>query len=72
MYRHSARHVACVSCLRNNEKKYGHLPSKEAEELPWCRENVDLIRSFVVRTPTAKHTLRALTMIDPVTGCLKS
>ena len=31
-------------------------------------KNVDLIGPYVVRTPTATHTLRALTMIDPVTG----
>ena len=49
-------------------RKYGHLPTKEAEELPWSRVNVDLIGPYIVRTPTATHTLRALTMIDPVTG----
>jgi transposase InsO family protein len=52
-------------------KKYGHLPPKEAEELPWSRVNVDLIGPYVVRTPMATHTLRALTMIDPVTGWFK-
>jgi hypothetical protein len=44
------------------------LPPKEAEELPWSRVNVDLIGPYIVRTPTATYTLRALTMIDPVTG----
>ncbi len=36
--------------------------------ITWTSENVDLIGPYVVRTPTATHTLRALTMIDPVTG----
>ena len=54
--------------FKKQRKKYGHLPPKEAEELPWSRVNVDLIGPYVVRTPTSTHTLRALTMIDPVTG----
>ena len=33
--------------------------------------NVDLIGPYVVRTPKATHTLRTLTMIDPVTGWFK-
>jgi transposase InsO family protein len=60
----------CRTCqlFKKQRKKYGHLPPKEAEELPWSRVNVDLIGPYVVRTPTSTHTLRALTMIDPVTG----
>jgi hypothetical protein len=60
----------CRTCqlFKKQRKKYGHLPPKEAEELPWSRVNVDLIGPYVVRTPTATHTLRALTMIDPVTN----
>jgi hypothetical protein len=60
----------CRTCqlFKKQRKKYGHLPPKEAEELPWSRVNVDLIGPYVVRTPTCTHTLRALTMIDPVTG----
>ena len=54
--------------FKKQRKKYGHLPPKEAEELPWSRVNVDLIGPYVVRTPTTTHTLRALTMIDPVTN----
>jgi len=60
----------CRTCqlFKKQRKKYGHLPPKEAEELPWSRVNVDLIGPYVVRTPTTTHTLRALTMIDPVTN----
>jgi hypothetical protein len=60
----------CCTCqlFKKQRKKYGHLPPKEAEELPWSHVNVDLIEPYIVCTPTATHTLRALTMIDPVTG----
>ena len=60
----------CRTCqlFKKQRKKYGHLPPKEAEGLPWSRVNVDLIGPYVVRTPTASHTLRVLTMIDPVTN----
>jgi hypothetical protein len=54
--------------FKKQRKKYGHLPPKEAEDLPWSRVNVDLIGPYVVRTPHATHTLHALTMINPVTG----
>jgi transposase InsO family protein len=54
--------------FKKQRKKYAHLPPKKAEELPWSRVNVDLIGPYVVRTPTTTHTLRALTMINPVTN----
>ena len=62
----------CCTCqlFKKQRQKYGHFlpPSKEAEELSWSCVNVDLIGPYVVLTPTATHTLCALTMIDPVTG----
>jgi transposase InsO family protein len=60
----------CPQCqiYKKQRKKYGHLPAKEAEVKPWRRVNVDLIGPYTVTTPTATHTLRALTMIDPATG----
>jgi hypothetical protein len=61
------RHSAC-QLFKKQQKKYGHLPPKEAEELPWSRVNVEMIGPYIVRTPKSTHTLRALTMIDPVTG----
>ena len=63
----------CRTCqlFKKQWKKYGLLPPKEAEGLPWSCVNVDLIGPYVVRTPKATHTLRALTMIDPVTGWFK-
>ncbi len=60
----------CCTCqlFKKQRKKYGHLPPKEAEELQWSGVNVDLIGPYIVRTPKSTHTLRVLTMIDPVTG----
>jgi hypothetical protein len=60
-----------LSAIKKQPEKYGHLPTKEAEELPWSHINVDLIGAYVVRTPKATQTLCALTMIDPVTGWLE-
>ena len=54
--------------FKKQQKKYGHLPAKEAEELPWSRVNVDLIGPYVICTSTTTHTLRVLTMINPVTN----
>ena len=61
MLRHSVRHVALVSYLTNKGEK-------NAVELPWSHVNIDLIGPYIVRTLKARHTLRALTLIDPVTG----
>ena len=70
---HSHIQTFCKTChtgqlFKKQQKKYGHLSSKEAEDLPWSRVNVDLIGPYVVHTPAATHILCALTMIDPVTG----
>jgi transposase InsO family protein len=65
----------CDKCQLNKKqrKKYGHLPPKEAETTPWKRVNVDLIGPYKVSLDTddkktKPRELRALTMIDPVTG----
>lgn len=66
---------SCDKCQRNKKqrKRYGHLPAKEAETTPWKRINVDLIGPYTVKSindPESRkpRELRALTMIDPVTG----
>ena len=40
--------ATCPQCQINKRqrKKYGHLPAKEAEYLPWERVNVDLIGPY--------------------------
>jgi len=71
-------HEFCRTCKKcqlskKQRKKYGHLPPKEAETTPWKRVNVDLIGPYKVKSPKdpkgkEPKQLRALTMIDPVTG----
>ena len=61
----------CRQCqlYKKSRKKYGQLPPKEAESVPWKQVNVDVVGPFTVRTSNNKrHTLQALTMLDPVTG----
>ena len=65
----------CKKCQLNKKqrKKYGYLPAKEAEVTPWKRVNVDLIGPYTIKNSNDPDTaeprkLRALTMIDPVTG----
>ena len=41
---------------------------KEAEVTPWKRVNVDLIGPYEVKTPNKTYSLRAMTMVDPVTS----
>ena len=60
----------CHECqlFKKQQKKYGHLPPKQAELLPWTTVCVDLIGPYKVRTPRKVHKLRAMTMLDPATG----
>ena len=61
----------CPTCQKNkrSDKKYGHLPEKEAEATPWDKLCVDLIGPYKMRQRGKKTlTLWAVTMIDPVTG----
>src|SRR5690348_6626278 len=55
------------------KQKYGHLPEKEAEAMPWERLCVDLIGPYTMKVieedeTKNKLTLWAVTMIDPATG----
>jgi hypothetical protein len=61
---------SCHQCqmAKKQKKKYGKLPAKEAETTPWKRVNVDLIGPYTVQTRKKEYQLRAMTMIDPVTG----
>ena len=62
----------CAICQRNKRrhKKYGHLPEKEAEAIPWDRLCVDLVGPYTIRQKGKKEPLimRCVTMIDPATG----
>ena len=62
----------CAICQRNKRrhKKYGYLPEKEAEAIPWDRLCVDLVGPYTIRQKGKKDPLimRCVTMIDPATG----
>ena len=60
----------CKNCqlFKKQRKKYGHLPAKEAETVPWECVNVNLIGPYTIKTPKKKYTLTAMTMIDPATS----
>jgi len=62
----------CDTCQRTKrtKKKYGHLPAKEAETIPWDTLCVDLIGPYNITQKKSKRplTLWAVTMIDPATG----
>ena len=51
-------------------KKYDKLPAKLAEEIPWNKLYADIIGPYVIRRNDKKEKLhiKAVTMIDPVTG----
>ena len=65
---------AVSTCLiyqknKRKQKKYGLLPEKEAEAVPWQRLCVDLIGPYTIRRKGQKNLIcKACTMIDPATG----
>jgi transposase InsO family protein len=69
-------HDVCTKChtcqlTKKGHMKYGKLPKKEAEAIPWDVLCIDLIGPYTIeRKSKAKKplTLWALTMIDPATG----
>ena len=61
----------CDMCQRTKRstKKYGKLPAKMTEETPWNKLCVDLIFPYKIHIKGKEPLiLKALTMIDPVTG----
>ena len=61
----------CPLCQRNKrrQKKYGFLPPKEAEAIPWDKLCIDLIGPYTIRRKGKKDLIcRCVTMIDPATG----
>jgi len=62
---------ACPTCQKNKRKvkKYGHLPPKEAEAIPWDKMCIDLIGPYKIRRKGKEPLIcRCVTMIDPATG----
>ncbi len=62
----------CLSCTENKKffRKYGKLPPKEAECIPWKTLCVDLIGPYTIGNKQSKDytELHCITMIDPATG----
>ena len=63
---------ACMTCrsLKANHKKYGKLPPKTPEIIPWHTLCIDLIGPYHFGSDKKKTTvtLHCLTMIDPATA----
>ena len=57
-------------CQRTKRStKNGQLPAKITEEVPWNKIGVDLIGTYKIRRKGRDYLiLKAVTMIDPVTG----
>ena len=63
--------AACQKC-KKQRIKYGWLPEKEAEAIPWERLYVDLIGPYTIERKNQEDLhLQAVTMIDPATGWLE-
>jgi hypothetical protein len=73
--RTSMKHVCgrCNVCQLTKPKlrKFGHLPEKQADVIPWKQVCIDLIGPYKIGSEKNKQyatTLHCLTMIDPATG----
>ena len=53
---------------KTKKVKYGKLPHKEVEAIPWDVLCINLIGPYKINNTNKKLTLWALTMIDPATG----
>ena len=66
------RHVrTCDKCQKGKRKtcKYGHLPPKVAETIPWNAVSVDLVGPYTVKGKDGTVLdFMCLTMVDPATG----
>ena len=61
----------CPYCQRNKRKvkKYGWLPPKDAEAIPWDKMCIDLIGPYSIRRKGRRTLIcKCVTMIDPATG----
>jgi hypothetical protein len=65
--------LTCTICQtqKKQSKKYGLLPEKEAEAMPWDRLCVNLICPYDIKSNVKRvkiPPLKCITMIDPATG----
>ncbi len=66
----------CAICQtqKKQSKKYGLLPEKDAEAMPWDRLCIDLIGPYKIKSNIKGikiPPLKAITVIDPATGWFK-
>ena len=65
----------CETCQHTklSNKKYGKLPAKLAEEIPWNKICVDIIGTYDIRRKGKKENLhlKAVTVLDTLTGCFE-
>ena len=70
--RRTIQHVVgrCQACQLSKPKtrKYGQLPEKTADAVPWKTLCIDLIGPYTIGKDKYETTLHCLTMIDPATG----
>ena len=70
--RHCTHIKFCRTCQKNKKQnlKYGKLPTKEAEAIPWDRLSIDLIGQYKIRREGHDEPLilKALTIIEPSAG----
>ena len=61
---------ACPTCKKNKVqyKKYGKLPPKSPEIIPWHTLCINLIGPYKIGKGKEETQLYCLTMIDPATG----
>ena len=61
--------MSSLQLNKRNKKKYGHLPEKQAEAIPWDVLCVDLQGPYTIcHKRKSTLTLWCVTMIDPATG----
>ena len=61
----------CKICQKNkrDQRKFGLLPPKEAEAVPWDKRCIDLIGPYKIRRKRKEDLIcKCVTMIDPATG----
>ena len=66
--------VKCHICQKNkrDQRRFGHLPPKEAEVKPWDKMCIDLIGPYTIRRKGRPNLIcKAVTMIDPATGWIE-
>ena len=62
---------SCLTCQRNKRRnrKFGHLPEKEAEAQPWDKMCINLIGPYAICRKSQDNLIcKCVTMIDPATG----